>query len=100
MIISLIISRVIFHYLLYLSNIIILPEVYLLSNYTFPTQELIFQSFALPSLENTIGTISPFLFSINHRKSCSKRHLQILSCTILTCDVRVCVCVCAPVFVF
>ena len=44
-------------------------EVHLLSNYTFPTQELIFESFALPSLENTIGTISPFLFAINHRKS-------------------------------
>ena len=27
----------------------------------------------IPSLENTIGTISPFLFAINHRKSCSKR---------------------------
>ena len=46
---------------LYLSNIIILHEVHLLSNYTFPTQELIFESFALPSLENTIGTISPIL---------------------------------------
>ena len=61
MIMSLIISRVIFHYFLYLSNIIILHEVHLLSNYTFPTQELIFESFALPSLENTIGTISPIL---------------------------------------
>ena len=63
---SLIIRRVIFHYFLYLSNIIILHEVHLLSNYTFPTQELIFESFALPSLENTIGTICPFLFAINH----------------------------------
>ena len=27
------------------------------SAYTFPTQELIFESFALPSLENTIGSI-------------------------------------------
>ena len=36
---SLIISRVIFHYFLYLSNIIILHEVHLLSNYTFPTQD-------------------------------------------------------------
>ena len=33
---SLIIRRVIFHYFLYLSNIIILHEVHLLSNYTFP----------------------------------------------------------------
>ena len=97
MIMSLIISRVIFHYFLYLSNIIILHEVHLLSNYTFPTQELIFESFALPSLENTIGTISPFLFAINHRKSCSKRHLKILSCSILTC-VRVCVRACVFVF--
>ena len=87
---SLIISHVIFHYFLYLSNIITLHEVHLLSNYTFPTQELIFESFAL--LENTIGMISPFLFAINHRKYCSKRHLKILSCSILTC-VRVCVCV-------
>jgi len=53
MIMSLIISHVIFHYFLYLSNIIILHEVHLLSNYTFPTQELILESFALPSLENT-----------------------------------------------
>ena len=68
---SLIISRVILYYFLYLSNMIILHEVHLLSNYTFPTQELIFESFALPSLENTIGTISPFLFAINHRKCCS-----------------------------
>ena len=30
------------------------------------------------------GTISPFLFAINNRKSCSKRHLKILSCSILT----------------
>ena len=89
---SLITSRVIFHYFLYLSNIIILHEVHLLSNYTFPTQELIFESFALPSLENTIGMISPFLFAINHRKYCSKRQLKILSCSILTC-VRVCACV-------
>ena len=97
MIMSLIMSRVIFHYFLYLSNIIILHEVHLLSNYTFPTQELIFESFALPSLENTIGTISPFLFAINHRKSCSKRHLKILSCSILTC-VRACLRACVFVF--
>ena len=62
---SLIISRVIFHYFLYLSNMIILHEVHLLSNYTFPTQESIFESFALPSLENTIGTIPPPLFIRN-----------------------------------
>ena len=65
---SLIISRVVFYYSLYLSNIIILREVHLLSNYTSPTQELIFENFALPSLETTIGAISPFLFAINHRK--------------------------------
>ena len=97
MIMSRIISRVIFRYFLYLSNIIILHEVHLLSNYTFPTQELIFESFALPSLENTIGTISPFLFAINHRKSCSKRHLKnIILLNIDLCAwvcVRGCVCV-------
>ena len=92
MIMSLIISRVIFHYFLYLSNIISLHEVHLLSNYTFPTQELIFQSCALPSLDNTIGTISPFLFAINHRKSCSKRHLKDI--ILLNIDLCVCVCVC------
>ena len=86
-------SRVVFDYFLYLSNIIILHQVHLLSNYTFPTQELIFERFALPSLENTIGTMSfSVLFAINHRKSCSKRHLKILSCSILTC-VGVCACV-------
>ena len=86
---SLIISRVIFHYFLYLSNMIILHEVRLLSNYTFPTQG----SFALPSLENTIGTISPFLFAINHRKSCSKRHLK----NIILLNIDLCACVCACV---
>ena len=80
-------NEVDFHYFLYLSNIIILHEVHLLSNYTFPTQELVFESFAPPSLENNIGTISLFLFAINHRKSCSKKHLK----NLLT--VRVCVCV-------
>ena len=90
---SLIISRVIFHYFLYLSNMIILHEVHLLSNYTFPTQELIFESFVLPSLENTIGTISPFLFAINHRKCCSKRHLK----NIILLDIDLCACVCACV---
>ena len=89
---SLIISRVIFHYFLYPSNIIILHEVHLLSNYTFPSQELIFQRSALPSLENTIGTISPFLFAINHRKSYSKRHLK--NIILLNIDLCACACVC------
>ena len=97
MIMSLIISHAILHYFLYLSNIIILHELHLLNNYTFPTQELIFESFPLPSLENTIGTISPFLFAINHRKSCSKRHLKnIILLNIDLCAwvcVRGCVCV-------
>ena len=87
---SLIISRVVFHYFLYLSNIIILHQVHLLSNYTFPTQELVFESFALPSLENTTGTISPFLFAINHRKSCSKRNLK----NIILLNIDLCACVC------
>ena len=95
---SLIISRVIFHYFLYLSNMIILHEVHLLSNYTFPTQELIFERFALPSLENTSGTMSFFLFAINHRKSCSKRHLK--NIILLHIDLCACVCVRACVFVF
>ena len=89
-------NEVDFHYFLYLSNIIILHEVHLLSNYTFPTQELVFESFALPSLENTTGTISPFLFAINHRKSCSKRHLKniiLLNIDLCAC-VRACVRVC------
>ena len=51
-------NEVDFHYFLYLSNIIILHEVHLLSNYTFPTQELVFASFVPPSLESNIGTIS------------------------------------------
>ena len=92
---SLIISRVIFHYFLYASNIIILHEVRLLSNYTFPSQELIFQSFALPSLEKTIGAISPFLFAINYRKSCSKQHLK--NIILLNNDLCACVCVSACV---
>ena len=96
---SLIISRVIFHYFLYLSNMIILHEVHLLSNkyYTFPTQESIFESFALPSLENTIGMISLFLFAINHRKSCSKRHLK--NIILLSIDLCACVCACVRVCV-
>ena len=83
-------SRVVFDYFLYLSNIIILHQVHLLSNYTFPTQELIFERFALPSLENTIGTMSFFLFAINHRKSCSKRHLK----NIIFLNIDLCGCVC------
>ena len=83
-------SRVVFHYFLYLSNIIILHQVHLLRNYIFPTQELIFESFALPSLENTTGTMSPFLFAINHRKSCSKRHLK----NIILLNIDLCACVC------
>ena len=67
------------------------------TNYTFPTQELIFESFALPSLENTIGTISPFLFAINHRKSCSKRHLK--NIILLNIDLCACVCMCVRVCV-
>ena len=99
---SLIISRVVFHYFLYLSNIIILHQVHLLSNFKFPTQELVFESFALPSLENTTGTIFPFLFAINHRKSCSERHLK----NIILLNIDLCACVCvracvrACVFVF
>ena len=71
----------------------IILQVHLLSNYTFPTQELIFQRFALPSLENTIRTISPFLFAINHRKCCSKRHLK----NIILLNIDLCACVCACV---
>ena len=63
---------------------------HLLSNYTNPPQRLIFESFALPLLENTIGTISPFLFAINHRKSCSKRHLK--NIILLNIDLRACLC--------
>ena len=43
----------------------------------------------LPSLENIIGTISPFLFAINHRKSCSKRHLK--NIILLNIDLSACV---------
>ena len=85
-------NEVDFHYFLYLSNIIILHEVHLLSNYTFPTQELVFASFVPPSLESNIGTISLFLFAINHRKSCSKKHLKNLwLCACVCAWVRVCV---------
>ena len=46
------------------------------------------------------GTTSPFLFAINHRKSCSKRHLK--NIILLTTDLCACVCACvrACVFVF
>ena len=57
---------------------------------------IVLNRFALLLLENTIGTISPFLFAINHRKSRSKRHLKILSCPILT-GVHVCVRACVSV---
>ena len=51
------------------------------------------ERFALPSLENTIGTISSFLFAINHRKCCSKRHLK----NIILLNIDLCACVCACV---
>ena len=56
--------------------------------YRFPTQELIFESSAPPSLVNTIGMISPFIFAINHQKSCSKRHLKYI--ILLSIDLCVC----------
>ena len=37
------------------------------------------------------GTISPFLLAINHRKSCSKRHLK--NITLLNIDLCACACV-------
>ena len=83
-----------------MSNIIILHEVHSLSNYTFPTQELIFESFALLSLENTTdwNDLPLFLFAINQRKSCSKRHFK--NIMLLNTDIFVCVCVCVRVFGF
>ena len=39
------------------------------------------------------GTIFPFLFPINHRKSCSKSHLK--NIILLNIDLCACVCVCA-----
>ena len=42
--------------------------------------------------DNTIGMISPFLFAINHRKFCSKRHLK--NIILLNIDLCACVCVC------
>ena len=60
---------------LYLSNIIILNQVHLLSNYTFPTQELIVKSFAQLSLENTIGTIFPFTIRNKSTKILFKKAL-------------------------
>ena len=41
----------------------------------------------------TIGTISPFLFAINNRKSCLKRHLK----NIILLNIDLCACVCARV---
>ena len=41
-------------------------------------------------------TTPPFLFAINHRKSCSKRHLK----NIILLNIDLCACVCACVFVF
>ena len=41
-------------------------------------------------LENTIGTISSFLFAINHRKLSSKRQLK--NIILLNIDLRACVC--------
>ena len=49
------------------------------------------------NMENTIGTISPFLFAINHRKCCSKRHLKniiLLNIDFLRVCMRACVRVC------
>ena len=45
--------------------------------------------------DNTIGMISPFLFAINHRKFCSKRHLK----NIILLNIDLCACVCACVHV-
>ena len=36
----------------------------------------------------SIGTISPFLFTINHRKSCSKRHFK----NIILLNIYLCAC--------
>ena len=44
------------------------------------------------------GTIFPFLFAINHRKSCSKRHFK--NIILLNTDLCACVCVRACVLVF
>ena len=41
----------------------------------------------------TIGTISPFLFALNNRKSCLKRHLK----NIILLNIDLCACVCARV---
>ena len=48
-----------------------------------------FRDIAPPSLVNTIGMISPFIFAINHQKSCSKRHLKYI--ILLSIDLCVCV---------
>ena len=46
-----------------------------------------------PLTHSPTGTISPFLFAINHRKSCSKRHLK----NIILLNIDLCACVCACV---
>ena len=43
--------------------------------------------------DNTIGMISPFLFAINHRKFCSKRHLK----NIILLNIDLCACRCERV---
>ena len=57
-----------------------------------------FESYVKDCLEtiqqdNTMEMISPFLFAINHRKSCSKRHLK----NIILLNIDLCACVCACV---
>ena len=59
-----------------------------------------FESYVKDCLEtiqqdHTIGMISPFLFAINHRKFCSKRHLK----NIILLNIDLCACVCACVHV-
>ena len=56
-----------------------------------PHSRINIESSAPPSLVNTIGMISPFIFAINHQKSCSKRHLKYI--ILLSIDLCVCVCV-------
>ena len=43
----------------------------------------------LTSIYYSLGTISPFLFAINYRKSCSKRHLK----NIILLNIDLCSCV-------
>ena len=66
-------------------------SVFYLNNYVKERKEA--RRFAIPSLENTIGTIYPFLFAINHRKSCSKRHLK----NIILLNIDLCACRCERV---